>query len=160
MDLMSTAQLLGNVGEFVGAIAVVITLIYLAIQVRDGKEATEANTRSIRAQSIHAVSQGVASNISNITRADSSLFARGLTGYAELSSDDQARFAQLMQGIFLSIDAMFWLREEDSLPDGLWRREIGGLKSWLQTPGGLAVWERSLGVSKELRDYVQANVAI
>jgi len=29
MDLISISQLLGNFGEFVGAIAVVITLIYL-----------------------------------------------------------------------------------------------------------------------------------
>ncbi len=40
MDLMSTAQLLGNFGEFVGAIAVVVTLIYLAAQIRQ-------NTRSL-----------------------------------------------------------------------------------------------------------------
>lgn len=39
MDLMSTAQLLGNFGEFFGAIAVVATLGYLAIQIRQ-------NTRS------------------------------------------------------------------------------------------------------------------
>ena len=34
MDLMSISQLLGNFGEFVGAIAVVVTLAYLAVQVR------------------------------------------------------------------------------------------------------------------------------
>ena len=45
MDLQSIAQLLGNIGEFVGAIAVVVTLAYLAVQVRHSKEATEANTR-------------------------------------------------------------------------------------------------------------------
>ena len=48
MDLMDTAQLLGNIGEFVGAIAVVATLFYLAIQVRQSKAATEANTASLR----------------------------------------------------------------------------------------------------------------
>ena len=46
MGLMSTAQLLGNLGEFVGAIAVVIALAYIAVQVRHSREATEANTRS------------------------------------------------------------------------------------------------------------------
>ena len=50
MDLMSTAQLLGNFGEFVGAIAVVVTLAYLAVQVRQNREATEANTRQMRGQ--------------------------------------------------------------------------------------------------------------
>ena len=34
MDHQAFAQLLGNYGEFVGAIAVVLTLIYLAIQIR------------------------------------------------------------------------------------------------------------------------------
>ena len=44
MDLMNTAQLLGNFGEFVGAIAVVATLLYLAIQIRHNTRATEAGT--------------------------------------------------------------------------------------------------------------------
>ena len=48
MDLLETAQLLGNFGEFIGAIAVVATLFYLAIQVRHSKAATEANTASLR----------------------------------------------------------------------------------------------------------------
>ena len=34
MDHQDFAQLLGNYGEFIGSIAVVFTLIYLAIQVR------------------------------------------------------------------------------------------------------------------------------
>ena len=42
---METIQMLGSLGEFVGAIAVVATLVYLAIQVRHSKEAMEANTR-------------------------------------------------------------------------------------------------------------------
>jgi hypothetical protein len=44
MDLMSTSQLLGNIGEFLGSIAVFATLIYLSIQVKHSKQATEANT--------------------------------------------------------------------------------------------------------------------
>ena len=47
MTLIDTAQLLGNFGEFVGAFAVVATLFYLAVQVRHGKEATLANTKSV-----------------------------------------------------------------------------------------------------------------
>lgn len=54
MDHQTFAQLLGNYGEFVGAIAVVITLIYLAIQVRHSKEATEANTKAIELQAYQA----------------------------------------------------------------------------------------------------------
>jgi hypothetical protein len=45
MDLMSITQILGNLGEFAGAIAVVITLVYLARQVRGNSEATMAIVR-------------------------------------------------------------------------------------------------------------------
>ena len=47
MSLMEMAQLLGNFGEFIGAIAVVATLVYLAIQVRHSKSAVDANTQSL-----------------------------------------------------------------------------------------------------------------
>jgi hypothetical protein len=44
MDLQATAQLLGNFGEFFGAIAVVVTLVYLAGQLRQ-------NTNALRSAS-------------------------------------------------------------------------------------------------------------
>ena len=47
MTLTEISAILGNIGEFVGAIAVVITLIYLAAQIRLARESTEANTRQM-----------------------------------------------------------------------------------------------------------------
>ncbi|MEJ2089416.1 MAG: hypothetical protein P8Y69_13285 [Gammaproteobacteria bacterium] len=44
---MEMSQLLGNLGEFVGALAVVATLFYLAVQVRLSRQATEANSQSL-----------------------------------------------------------------------------------------------------------------
>jgi len=45
MDHQAFAQLLGNYGEFLGAIAVVVTLFYLATQIRRSTEATKAMVR-------------------------------------------------------------------------------------------------------------------
>jgi len=47
MTVLEWTAVLGNVGEFIGAIAVVVTLVYLAAQVRLSKLATEANTRQL-----------------------------------------------------------------------------------------------------------------
>ena len=44
MDHQAIAQLLGNYGEFVGAIAVVVTLGYLAAQVRQNSKSLDAST--------------------------------------------------------------------------------------------------------------------
>ena len=50
MDFMSTAQLLGNFGEFFAAIAVFVTLGYLAVQIRETRKtlirANECNLTS------------------------------------------------------------------------------------------------------------------
>jgi len=51
MDLMDTAQLLGNFGEFVGAIAVVVTLMYVALQIRQSTRAMDGNRKAVVAQS-------------------------------------------------------------------------------------------------------------
>ena len=51
MDHVTFAQLLGNYGEFIGSVGVVVSLVYLAVQIR-------ANTRTTRAnasfQAIHS----------------------------------------------------------------------------------------------------------
>ncbi len=74
MDHQAVAQLLGNYGEFVGAIAVVITLAYLAVQVKHSKEATEASTQSAAA----AQKLGLANN--HLARAE--LITRSLRDMA------------------------------------------------------------------------------
>jgi hypothetical protein len=45
MSLMDTAQLLGNLGEFIGAIVIVATLIYLAMQIRQNSDQLAAQSR-------------------------------------------------------------------------------------------------------------------
>ncbi len=48
MTLMETAQLLGDFGEFFGAIVVVMSLIYVGRQVRDSSAGTFKWVRSGR----------------------------------------------------------------------------------------------------------------
>ena len=49
MTLMDTAQVLGNFGEFFGAIAVLATLVFLTVQIRQ-------NTRQLRRVELNAAS--------------------------------------------------------------------------------------------------------
>ena len=51
MDHQAFAQLLGNYGEFIGAIAVVATLVYLALQIRQNTRAMDNNRKAVIAQS-------------------------------------------------------------------------------------------------------------
>ena len=68
MDQQAFAQLLGNYGEFVGAIAVVATLVYLAIQVRHSKEATEFNSKQVEQSNLLALAQNQIARVNLIER--------------------------------------------------------------------------------------------
>ena len=50
MTVIELSQVLGNFGEFFGAIAVVGTLVYLAIEVRRSRMATLASAELARAE--------------------------------------------------------------------------------------------------------------
>ncbi len=64
MSALEFSQLLGNYGEFVGAIAIVITLVYLAIQVRQNTRMMRASIRQARSDSaVHLYSLGATSVI-------------------------------------------------------------------------------------------------
>ena len=58
MDHQAFAQILGNYGEFVGAIAVVITLVYLSLQIRQNTNAMEENKKAVVAAAHRASSWG------------------------------------------------------------------------------------------------------
>jgi hypothetical protein len=55
MDHQSFAQLLGNYGEFLGATAVFVTLIYLATQVRHTSEQTRLALSQARTEANRAL---------------------------------------------------------------------------------------------------------
>lgn len=84
MDHQTFAQLLGNYGEFVGAIAVVVTLIYLATQIRQNNELLRSGSRQT------LVANDVTSLAANLEYAD--VFTR-FASEKGLSAEDQLRLS-------------------------------------------------------------------
>lgn len=67
MSALEFSQLLGNYGEFVGAIAIVITLVYLAVQVRQNTRMMRASIRQARSDSsVQLYSLGATSVVAEI----------------------------------------------------------------------------------------------
>ncbi len=60
MNLMDTAQLLGNFGEFFGAIAVVATLAYLAVQIKQCTKVARSTVRQSITDSITSMAASLA----------------------------------------------------------------------------------------------------
>ena len=103
MDLMSVAQLLGNFGEFAGAIAVVVTLGYLAVQVKHSKNSMEENTLALeenkkltRLDAFDRYSRRWESAVTNAmgSQEAASIFVRGNRDLSELDHVEQVIYTQ------------------------------------------------------------------
>ncbi len=86
---------LGNLGELVGAIAVIASVAYLAIQIRQ-------NTRSLRASAFHNLSNNIANFLGTVARDRelASIFMRGLARWRDLTPEESQRFVLLMMNLF------------------------------------------------------------
>ena len=72
MSALEFSQLLGNYGEFVGAIAIVVTLAYLAIQIRQNTRMMRSSIRQARSDNaVHLYSLAATSVIAEIRERES-----------------------------------------------------------------------------------------
>ena len=118
MDLMNTAQLLGNFGEFFGAIAVVVTLGYLAVQVRQNTQSMDRNTRTERAKASNDhLNNYVCLNSQIMDHAE--LFLKALND-EELSGAETFRWNLIQQNAFRFGMHAYELRHDDLITLEQW----------------------------------------
>lgn len=114
-----TLQQLGILAEIVGAIAIIVTLIYLSIQVKDSARASRSAAVTDATTAMQAFYQELGSN-----PATSKLFLDGLTKPDTLSQEDQFQYLMMMHSCFLGFQRSFFLAREGTLDVAL-RDSIG-----------------------------------
>ena len=144
---------LGALGEFIGAIAVVVTLIYLAFQLRQ-------NTEALRTSTIQSVERGISDLMSSWTASveNAALVQRGFTSYDELSDDEKAFIQYNLRRLLLHMDTMYWSYRRGLLPEEIWEREKSVLKFCVNSSGGREAWRQRTGFSEPFREFVDAEL--
>ena len=150
-----TIDQLGSIGEVIGGIAVVASLIALIFQMRQ-------NTKAVRAASVQAANLSIGNTIALVGQnpENADVFYRGLMLPDELSESETVHFTALLTGVFVNCDAMYWDHRSGILPYEVWEREISVLKFYSGNPGGKRVWSfvAENMVSKPFAKYVEANI--
>jgi len=125
---------LGALGEFVGAIGVVITLVYLAIQIRQNTHAMEENRRLALAQTyqvradalqnmlVHAAnSEHIGPIIAKLTGAG---YPEDVSSLEELTPVERGRFRQWQIAQHTHWDNMFYQYQQGFLDEEYYRDEF------------------------------------
>jgi hypothetical protein len=126
---------LGNLGDFIGGIAVVVTLVYLALQIRQNTRALQASSRQSLASGFRAFNR-LAWEVH-----PPGLLRDGLQRVRELSDRELGVFQAVMTDQALSIQEGLALFDAGMLDEQTWEAYLRFFASTLSTPGGAAWWE-------------------
>jgi len=141
---------LGNVGDFVGGLGVVITLVYLAAQIRQ-------NTATVRASGSASHNEGFNSVFLLLSQDENvrDVYFRGLADYEGLSAEQQLHFDTVAIYILQSIQGSFYLHREGAISDDAWQDTLFWLSVLTSQPGFSSMWEKwKSRVPRGLREFV------
>ena len=128
-------EAIGALGETVGAFAVLLTLVYLAMQIRQ-------NTKSVQAAAVDSANSQV-SRIREVIFANAdvaTVYRRGNEDPFGLSEDDTIRYRLLMHNILLSISNSLTQASVSGLSANSTLVEIPILTRVVGTAGGRWFW--------------------
>ena len=127
---------LGNLGELVGAIAVIGSLLYLATQIRQ-------NSKLLRASAIQSDASNSAASLSTIAQdlSTATVLMKGLGDLRSLSGGEAAQCSALLYLVFIEIQSSYLLHCEKAIPEGLWQSKIAVAQFYLRTPGVREWWK-------------------
>ena len=128
-------EAIGAISEIVAAVAVVVTLIYVAAQIRQ-------NTASVRATGYQEwLSANLELNTAAADQSMSHLFALGNADSSKLSEESFVSFAMWNLGLMQMAQATNYLYKSGSLDRELWEAEMNRAAGILAFPGVRQWWE-------------------
>ena len=145
---------LGAIAELIGSIAVIVTLIYLSVQLRH-------NTKSTRLVSSQALTTTFSDFLGQLS-SDSetaNIYLRGLKDDSELTKEERFRFDTLILQMLRQADVHYHSFLEGAIPKGLWEVTEAGYMQVFSQPGARASWKRqSQFFSAAFREHVEHNI--
>ncbi len=131
-------EALGAIGETIGALGVIGTLVYLAVQIRQ-------NTKSLRASTYQAVLDS--------SRSDNELvlihphlervYRVGRRDPTALTDEERPLFRHLVAQLFQHHEMMFLQHQQGVIDDDLWERRQIALQMLVSQPGVRQWWSGS-----------------
>ncbi len=150
-----TLQIMSQLGEFIGGVGVIFTLVYLAVQVR-------SNTSSQRADMTARVLERLAAqqHTFGFDVAANKFFMQSVSDPAKISIEDRSRFQWVMTEFLSSMEFLKQQHEAGNIEEQVWLRWASTLNFWLSFPGVRTYWAcRATPYTDNFTDYIDQQIA-
>ncbi|PCJ47877.1 MAG: hypothetical protein COA74_10610 [Gammaproteobacteria bacterium] len=146
---------LANISEVIGAIAIVVSLIYVGVQVAD-------STRAVRSASANETSSAMSSWYLQIGSdlQSSKVFRRGTAQPETLSEDELFQFIFQMHAMFIQFQGAYYLSQEGTLDIELQESITNAILGVRDQPGFNKYWGQRKDLFKpDFRKYINRLIA-
>lgn len=148
---MTDLESLANLGEIIGAIAVVVSLIYLAVQVRQNTQAQRTENFSRALDRVAAIQAALSQDSGTAV-----IFAKGVVDPGKLTPKERIQFTWSMYELFGAFEFMFLASKSNSLPEDVWQRWSSAVAYWLSFAGVRNWWQaRPIPFTTDFTSYVE-----
>jgi hypothetical protein len=110
-----TLNELGSLGEFISGLAVVVTLIYLALQIRHNTRAVRSSMHQDMNESTLRIAESVSDN-ENVGR----IVLKAEEDYDNLTREERIRFEAYAERVFGNFESVFYSYRNSMIEQDLW----------------------------------------
>jgi hypothetical protein len=146
---------LGAIGELLGSLVVLVTLVYLAIQTRSLNKQSQAEARYAFVEAVGQINMIIAQSTES-----ASIWRKGLESIGDLNEDERMQFFMFVGQYANLWSVMHQLHEDKLLPEQQWVVVRTDLVSILGSEGGRYFWAAagSGAFNPEFVDFVNSEL--
>jgi hypothetical protein len=145
----------GALGEFIGGIAVIASLVYLAMQVRQSNSANHATARQTLVDTYFSHMWDLAKN-PEVRR----ILGAGMVSFEDLSDDEKSAFFFTMYPFLGNLENGLMMHRDQQL-DKPTLDFIGlNMVASIMTPGGQQWWSTVDNATPEMKQYVEDHLGL
>ena len=151
-----TFEELGGLGEFIGAVAVLGSLVYVAREIRH-------NTNTTRLSTLHA-SMNSAQSIFDVPARDAQLariVRMGMSDPSQLTEDERGRLRWWVIMVIRTAENSFMQHQAGMLDDKTWAARSYSIVSFFSAPFAREIWQfQPLSYHEDFREWMSSVVLI
>ena len=124
-------EIIANYAEIVGGVAVLISLVYVGLEIRRNTKSSLSQTNMTTHESMANISLEVGKDAQL-----SSLLRKGLLSFNKLDDDEEFQFFLLLTSLYRRFENVFYQNEKGLLDDELWKGYSHSMTTNFNTDGG------------------------
>lgn len=133
-------EALGAIAELVGSLAVVATIGYLVVQIRQSTKFAQIDAAQQLRAGMNDVLRGISDNTESLR-----VYEKGLTDPSALDRSERIRFDLIVLQMLRVAESLYLHFDDGFLSDESWDSTLAALLVVLSTEGGQQSWRRQGG---------------